>query len=213
MNKGIVLRSKKLYVITGQNFAGGRSIESVVTGAVDGGAGIIQLREKNMSGRELVQAGRILRKITGDRGALMIVNDRVDIALAVGADGVHLGQDDIPLTVAREILGPEKIIGISTHSLDQALAAEREGADYIAVGPLFYTGSKEDVCAPVGLDLLMEVSARVRIPKVGIGGVKEHNVRDVVKSGADIVAVITAVVAAGDTGEAAGRLLALVNSV
>ncbi|MFZ5596648.1 MAG: thiamine phosphate synthase [Bacillota bacterium] len=206
------LKSNKLYVITGQSFSKGRSLSSVVKAALEGGAGIIQLREKRMTGRELVEAGLAVRELTRESGALFIVNDRLDIALAVGADGVHLGQDDMPLEVARRVAGPDMIIGISTHSLDQAIEAERGGADYIGVGPLFETRSKEDICAPVGLDLLREVSAGVRIPKVGIGGVKDHNVGSVMEAGADMVAVITAVVAAPDVAGAARNLINRINS-
>lgn len=184
----------------------------MVKAALEGGAGIIQLREKRMTGRELVEAGLAVRELTRESGALFIVNDRLDIALAVGADGVHLGQDDMPLEVARRVAGPDMIIGISTHSLDQAIEAERGGADYIGVGPLFETRSKEDICAPVGLDLLREVSAGVRIPKVGIGGVKDHNVGSVMEAGADMVAVITAVVAAPDVAGAARNLINRINS-
>ncbi|HHW45129.1 MAG TPA: thiamine phosphate synthase [Desulfotomaculum sp.] len=199
-----------LYVITGDKFGHGRPIVEVAVAAIDGGATVLQLREKDFTSRQLVDVGHQLRHLTRQRGVTFIVNDRVDIALAVDADGVHLGQDDLPVGMARRILGPGKIIGISTHSLEQALEAQRQGADYIGVGPVYETHTKDDVLPPVGVDLVRQVSARVSIPKVAIGGIKAHNVAEVMKAGADGVAVVTAVWAAGDVSGAARELLSRV---
>lgn len=195
-----------LYVITGDRFSRGRPLTQVVHEAIKGGATVIQLREKEFAARRLVEVGREIRKITREHNVTFIVNDRADVAAAVDADGVHLGQDDLPVSAARKILGPGKLIGVSTHSVEQALQAEKDGADYIGVGPVFETSSKDAVCAPVGLELVREVSRLVSIPKVAIGGIKLNNVPDVMSAGADGVAVITAVVAAPDVEKAAREL-------
>ncbi|MBE3585433.1 MAG: thiamine phosphate synthase [Thermoanaerobacter sp.] len=195
-----------LYVITGDKFSRGRPLVEVVRAAIEGGATVIQLREKDFTARQLVDAGHQLRRLTREKGVTFIVNDRVDIALAVEADGVHLGQDDLPVGMARKILGPGKIIGVSTHSVEQAMEAQRQGADYIGVGPVFETRTKDDVQAPVGVDLVRQVASVVSIPKVAIGGIKAYNVEEVIAAGADGVAVITAVVAAEDISGAAREL-------
>jgi thiamine-phosphate pyrophosphorylase len=195
-----------LYVITGDKFSRGRPVVEVARAAIEGGATVLQLREKDFTARQLIDAGYQLRRLTREKGVTFIVNDRVDVALAVGADGVHLGQDDLPIGMARRILGPGKIIGISTHSVEQALEAQRQGADYIGVGPVYETRTKDDVQAPVGVDLVRQVASVVSIPKVAIGGIKAHNVEEVIAAGADGVAVITAVVAAEDVSGAAREL-------
>ncbi|SFL77408.1 thiamine phosphate synthase [Candidatus Frackibacter sp. WG13] len=185
----------KLYVITNQSISQGKSNLEVVKEDIAGGADIIQLREKNMSAKELVAMGIELKKITARKGIPLIVNDRVDIALAINANGVHLGQDDLPIKEARKILGRDKIIGISTHSLEQAKEAEANGADYIGVGPVFATQTKPDY-TPVGLDLVKKVSNEVNIPFVAIGGIKIDNVGQVLNVGVDRVAVVSGIVAA-----------------
>ncbi|MGB9803155.1 thiamine phosphate synthase [Desulfofundulus sp.] len=195
-----------LYVITGDKFSRGRSILEVARAAIEGGATVLQLREKEFTARQLIDVGHQLRRLTREKGVTFIVNDRVDVALAVDADGVHLGQDDLPVGMARRILGPGKIIGISTHSVEQALEAQRQGADYIGVGPVFETHTKDDVQAPVGVDLVRQVASAVSIPKVAIGGIKAGNVEEVIAAGADGAAVITAVVAAEDVSGAAREL-------
>lgn len=192
-----------LYVIVGEEFTRGRPLGEVVAAAVAGGASVIQLREKDCPIRRLIAAGQELRKVTREKGAVLIINDRVDVALAVEADGVHLGQDDLPLAVARQILGPEKVIGISTHSLQEALLAQEQGADYIGVGPIYATKTKESAVSPVGLELLQQMTGKIHIPKVAIGGITARNASAVVRAGADGVAVITAVASAPDVREAA----------
>ena len=202
-----------LYVVSGSIFSRGRSLLEVSAQALAGGAGIFQLREKELNGKELVSQGLKLRQLCASYGARFIVNDRVDIAVAGDADGVHVGQDDIPISYAREILGPDKIIGISTHSLEQALAAQAAGADYIGVGPVFATQSKADVCTPVGLDLVAKVAEVIAIPFVAIGGIKLHNVDQVLAAGAKNIAVITEVVGAEDIRQAALALKEKISSV
>lgn len=200
------MKDWELYVITGEHWSLGRPTVEVMEQAIKGGAQVIQLREKHLPIQKLIALGQELRELTRRYGVTFIVNDRVDVAVAVDADGVHLGQDDLPVAAARKILGPDKLIGISTHSVEQALRAEAEGADYIGVGPVFATQSKEDVCAPVGLELVSKVSNLVKIPFVAIGGIKAYNVAEVVKAGASCVAVITGVVGAEDVAGAAREL-------
>jgi len=199
-----------LYVIVGQKFTLGRPLEEVVEAAIAGGATVIQLREKDCPARRLIEAGMILRRLTREKEVPLIVNDRVDVALAVGADGVHLGQDDLPLAVAREILGPGKVIGISTHSVEEALLAQQQGADYIGVGPIYETKTKDAADNPVGLELLSQMAGKITIPRVAIGGITAENAYEVVLAGADGVAVITAVASAADVEGAASMLGAAV---
>ncbi|AEF93352.1 Thiamine-phosphate pyrophosphorylase [Desulfotomaculum nigrificans CO-1-SRB] len=195
-----------LYVITGESFSKGRSTEDVIRQAILGGATVIQLREKEYCGKELIRVGKLLRDMTREMGVTFIVNDRVDVAFAVDADGVHLGQDDLPIEVARQILGPDKIVGISAGNMDEVLAAQARGADYVGLGPVFATGTKSDAGEAVGLDLVKQVCARATIPVVGIGGIKANNAAQVIEAGAAGVSVITAVVSADDVTEAARQL-------
>lgn len=192
-----------LYVITGEQFYPNRNYLDVIEEAILGGADMVQLREKHKTKKELLTMARKLKELTQTYNVPFIVNDHIDLALAVDADGVHLGQDDLPLTEARKILGPDKIIGISTHCLTEALAAEKNGADYIGVGPVYETKSKEDVVDPVGLTYVRQVVEHVSIPFVAIGGIKLHNLRDVLQAGARRICVISAIVGAEDVRQAA----------
>ena len=203
-----------LYVLTDHSFSRGRSNEEVVEEAIAGGADAIQLRDKGYTARQLLQEALKLRDITRRTEIPFIINDRVDIALAVDADGVHLGQDDLPLAWARKLLGDDKIIGISTHSLEEAMQAENDGADYIGIGSVFPTTTKpdarvvgcgQDARAP-GLELIAEIKRNVNIPVVAIGGIKQENVAQVGESGADCIAVVSAVVSAINVREAARSL-------
>jgi thiamine-phosphate pyrophosphorylase len=196
-----------LYVISGRHLARGRDLLAVMAAALAGGATVIQLREKDMTARELVEAGYRLQEMTREHGATFIVNDRVDVALAVDADGVHLGQDDLPVSVARELLGADKIIGLSTHSFEQALAATSLPVDYIGVGPVFATQTKPGT-RPVGVELVSRVSRELSVPFVAIGAIDENNIDGVLSTGARNVAVLSAVVAAPDVTAAATRLIA-----
>ncbi|MFA5165371.1 MAG: thiamine phosphate synthase [Candidatus Omnitrophota bacterium] len=199
------MKDFRLYVIIDSRSANGRDLAEVASEAVEGGADIIQLREKEMPAREIVALGRAIRKAVDGTGALFIINDRPDIAAASGADGVHLGQDDLPQEEARAIIGKGKVIGVSTHSLEQALAAEKAGADYIGVGPVFATPTKPDYI-PVGTGLIREVSKKVKIPFVAIGGIDTGNVGQVLDAGARRIAVVRAVCGAGDVRNAARSL-------
>jgi thiamine-phosphate diphosphorylase len=164
--------------------------------AIEGGARLIQYRDKKSARGMMYDTAKQLRKMTAEHGAMLIINDQIDLALAVKADGVHLGQDDLPLWIARKILGNEAIVGISTHTLDEAVHAESEGADYIGFGPIFQTQTKEDARAPVGIKAISELKQRVRIPIYAIGGIQRSHLSDLITAGVDGVAVISAL--AGD---------------
>jgi len=196
----------ELYVVTCPELSRGRSLEEVTRAALAGGAGCIQLRAKHLDKRSLLEAAEKLRKITAEAGATFIVNDHLDVALAAGADGVHLGQNDLPLAKAREIAGPALLLGASTHSLQQAIEAEQQGADYINVGPIFPTSTKVDTSPAVGPELIAEVKSKVHTPLTCMGGIGHSNVRQVVLQGAERVAVVSAVVAAEDITAAARSL-------
>ena len=191
------MKDFKLYVITGEQFHPGRPMLEVMEQAILGGADIVQLRDKKSSKRVVLEKARALRELTRKYGVTFIVNDHIDIALAVDADGVHLGQDDLPLTEARKIVG-NKIIGISTHAIEEARQAERDGADYIGVGPVFETKSKEDVVPPVTTSYVRQVAAEIRIPFVAIGGIKLHNADEVLAAGATRLCAISAIVGSDD---------------
>jgi len=182
----------------------------VARAALEGGARLIQLREKRMEGRALWGVARAMRALTQKYGAALIVNDRVDIALAAGADGVHLGQEDIPLAVARRLLGPEAVIGVSVSSEEEAEAAEKEGASYVSVGSIFPTASKPDVGEAIGVEPLSRIKRVVGVPVLAIGGVNCDNVQAVIRAGADGVAVISAIAEAEDMVEATSRLKSLI---
>lgn len=144
----------------------------------------------------MYETAKRLRRMTAEQGAVLIINDQIDLALAVKADGVHLGQDDLPLWIARKMLGNEAIVGISTHTLEEAMRAESEGADYIGFGPIFQTQTKEDARSAVGINAMAEVKRKVRIPIYAIGGIQRSRLSEVITAGADGVAVISAL--AGD---------------
>lgn len=194
--------SYELYVVTDEGLSRGLSHARIAELAVMGGADVIQLRDKTRSGRELFETALEIRIVTAKAGALFIVNDRLDIALASGADGVHFGQDDLPLAVARSISPPPFIIGVSVTSVKEAILAEREGADYVAVSPVFSTGSKPDAGPGLGLGMVRDIRCAVSIPVIGIGGIHAGNAGEVFAAGAAGVAVISAVVSQEDITEA-----------
>lgn len=181
---------------------------ALATTMLDAGARIMQLRLKDLPARDLLAAARAIAALCRARGATFIVNDRVDIAMLANAHGVHLGQDDLPLEAARQIAGAGMIIGISTHSVEQARAAEDGGADYIGFGPM-YTGGLKSIVAGQGLERLRAVRAAVRIPIVAIGGISEATVPEILSAGADAAAIITDVLTAHDIGAKVRSILAL----
>jgi len=199
-----------LYLVTDRRLSRGRTTLEIVQAAVRGGVTCVQLREKNCSTREFVREALAVRDFLKASGVPLIINDRLDVAMAVGADGVHLGQTDMPLEMARAIVGDGMCIGISAESLENALAAERGGADYIGVSPIYDTPTKADTAPPLGLEGLRDIRAAVGIPLVAIGGLKRDNVAEVVRSGADGIAVVSAIVAAEDPEKASRDLLKVI---
>lgn len=200
-----------LYVVLDRAAARGRSLDDLLEALIDGGCRMVQLREKEWpSGRLLPVAERLLARARR-AGITFIVNDRVDLAVAIGADGVHLGQDDLPARVARPLLRPGMILGVSTHSVAQAHAARDDGADYIAIGSVFATATKPDF-ELVGPGLVRKLRPDIRVPLVGIGGITHDNVGDVIRAGADGVAVISAVCATPDPTAAVRRFLEVIRS-
>ena len=197
-----------LYLVTDRSLSKGRSTLQIVTAAVAGGATCVQLREKQCGTREFINEALALKPLLNAHNIPLIINDRLDVALAVEADGVHLGQTDMPIAMARKIAGSSLLIGISAESLEDALEAQREGADYIGISPVFATPTKIDTAPPLGLTGVSKIRAQVDIPMVGIGGINQDNAASVIAAGADGVAVVSAIVSAADPGTAAKSLKA-----
>ncbi len=198
-----------LYAILDTSFSKGRSPTTILREFLACGVKLVQLRAKELSSGEFFTLAKEARQLTREAGATFIVNDRADIALACNADGVHLGQDDLPLAAARKVLGPDKVIGISTHDLDQARSAELNGADYIGFGPIFGSTTKDTGYTPRGIEMLREIRVAIKIPIVAIGGINEGNVADVWKAGADAAAIISDLMGAKDVAKKVQRILAL----
>jgi thiamine-phosphate diphosphorylase len=188
--------------------AGGHEPVMLAETMLDAGARIMQLRLKDAPGRDFLAAARAIAEMCRKRGATLIVNDRADIAILAGANGVHLGQTDLPLGAARRIIGNDRMIGVSTHNVEQARAAEDGGANYVGFGPM-YPGGLRNNAAGKGLDELRAIRAAVKIPIVAIGGITEARVAETLAAGADAVAIITDVVNAPDLGAKARSILAL----
>lgn len=201
------MKIKGLYAIIDNSIRPDLSNIEIAKKVLAGGAQIIQLRGKGLSSRELLEQAREIGLLSRAAGAIFIVNDRADIALLSGADGVHLGQDDLPISEARKILGKGKMIGISTHSLEQALKAEQEGADYIGFGPVFDTKTKADAEEAKGLQALREVKQRVSIPVIAIGGINLENMGEIIDAGSDGAAVISAIIKAENIEDATRRFM------
>lgn len=199
----------RTYLVTQQSLSNGRSTETIVEAAIDGGIDAVQLREKDTSAQHRIDLGERLRELTGAAGVDLIVNDRIDIAYAVGADGVHLGQSDPPVSTAREILGPEATIGVSVSTVSEARLAAISGADYLGVGAIYGTDSKPDAETAddgLGVDQLAKIVEAVTIPVVAIGGVTPDNANGPIQAGATGVAAISAITAADEPAAAAGEL-------
>ena len=193
-----ILKETGIYGITAEEHSLGRSNIDVVKQMIQAGIKIIQYREKEKKARLRYEECLRIREITREAGAALIVNDYVDMALLIGADGVHIGQDDLPPLRVRELVGNEMIIGLSTHSPAQAETAVKSGVDYIGVGPIFATKTKKDVCDPVGLEYLEYVVQNIDLPFVAIGGIKEDNIATVHSKGAACIALVTEIVGAKD---------------
>jgi thiamine-phosphate pyrophosphorylase len=165
-----------------------------VRAALEGGVRIVQYREKTLSFREQIVEALRIKKLCRAAGATFIVNDRVDLALSMEADGVHLGQEDMPMEIARRLMGQDKLIGITVHNVGEALEAVADGADYLGASPIFATSTKADAGIPIGLEGLREIRTKIEIPIVGIGGITKENARQVIEAGADAVCAISAIV-------------------
>jgi thiamine-phosphate pyrophosphorylase len=196
--------NNKLYVITESTISKGRSNEEVVREAIKGGAEIIQLREKNWGKDKIKKEAIKLNKICKENNVLFIVNDYIDIALEIGADGVHLGQSDMSISEARRICGDKLIIGLSTHSIEQAIKADKEDVNYITIGPIYKTRVKDYT---IGNNIIKEIINKINKPLIAIGGINKNNIDEVLKQGVKNVAVISAVVSADDIGKAASELV------
>ncbi|MDD5763177.1 MAG: thiamine phosphate synthase [bacterium] len=197
----------RLYVVTDEKVSRGRSHFQVAEAAIAGGADVVQLRDKEASAGRLYRVALQLRKLTRDANVPFIVNDRLDVALAVGADGGHVGQADLPASVARGFMGPGRILGVSVETVEEAILAEKAGADYLGVGPVFDArGTKPDAGEPLGVDRIALIRRHCRLPIVAIGGIHAGNALEVREAGADAAAVISAIAGADDIAQAAGRL-------
>lgn len=201
-----------VYVITDRGAAGDRSLVEVVRAAIRGGATVVQLRDKSATTREMIELGRALHGVTAPAGVPLIVNDRLDVALAIDAEGVHVGLDDMPVPLARRLLGPGRLVGYSPDSVEAALRGQRQGADYLGIGDVFGTPSKPDAGEPIGLEGLAAVAEAVSIPVVAIGGITLENAAAAVRVGAAGVAVISAVVGAEEPEVAARRMRCAVSA-
>ena len=193
------LKDIDFYLVTYSSISRNGTI-SDVRKAVDAGCKIVQYREKNKSTREMINEAKKLKEVCNGR-AILLVDDRVDVALAVDADGVHLGQSDIPVETAKKLLGENKIIGLTIHNVEEALAAEKAGVDYIGLAPIFKTDTKEDSGIPCGLEMISKVREKVSLPIVAVGGIEKNNVKDVISSGAEGVVAVSAVLNSNDVFE------------
>jgi thiamine-phosphate pyrophosphorylase len=198
-------------VILDRQVAGERSLVDLMAGAAAGGARLFQYRDKASPASEAYHQAARLRRVAEDLGVLFLVNDRCDLVMAVDADGVHLGQQDMPLSLARSLLGPTKLIGISTHSATQVAEATAGGADYLGFGPIFPTGTKSDHEPIVGIEGLRRIRSHTQVPIFAIGGITSDNVRDVLIAGADGAAVISAVLQSTELTAAVRAFIACVS--
>ena len=197
-----------LYLITDRSQTLGRPLLNVVKAALEGGVRMIQLREKDLTGKELLTLARELRELTRRYGAKLLINDRIDIALAVDADGVHLGHQSISVQDARRAVEASSfLIGVSTHSIEEALQAQAEGADFITFGPVYFTPSKASYGKPAGIEKVKEAEEAVSIPIYALGGIRRGNIEDVLKTGCYGVAMISAIIAADDVKKESEEIL------
>jgi thiamine-phosphate pyrophosphorylase len=198
-----------LYVVTGSRCVGRHSLLAIVEGSIRGGAGVIQYREKNLNTRQMVEAATALSALCRQKGVVFLINDRLDVALAVDAHGVHLGQSDMPVPQARKLLGPEKLLGVSVQDIETMDAAENAGADYLSFSPVFTTPTKPDHERPLGLERVRVLAGRTGLPTVAIGGINRTNAAEVMRAGVRGICVISAVMGAPDPEAAARELYQL----
>jgi thiamine-phosphate pyrophosphorylase len=198
-----------LYLVTDSRLIGERSLGDVIGAAIRGGARVVQYRGKNLTTRQMVKSAEILRQVCQQLGAVFLVNDRLDVALAVDADGVHLGQTDMPTGIARRLLGKEKVLGVSVQDAGAMDEAVSEGADYLSLSPVFATPTKPDHEEPLGLEKVRVLAGRSPLPVVAIGGINAANVGAVMRAGVHGVCVISAILGAPDPEQAARELYQL----
>lgn len=201
----------KLYLVTDRKSAGGRNLEDIVISAVNGGVTMVQLREKDIPTRDFIELGLRLKDFLKQRNVPLIINDRVDVALAVDADGVHIGQSDMPYATARKLLGPDKIIGLSVENLDDVMAANGLDVDYIGISPVYPTPTKTDTAPAFYQDGLKKAVALSVHPCVGIGGMNRETAAETFRNGVDGIAVVSAIMSAADPEKAASELLEIMN--
>ncbi|MCE5334862.1 MAG: thiamine phosphate synthase [Desulfobacteraceae bacterium] len=201
----------RLYLVTDRLLAGGKSLEQIVRQSAEGGITVIQHREKISGTRDFLRQSLAFKKVASDFGIPFIVNDRIDIALACKADGVHLGQEDMDCALVRRMTGPDMIIGVSVSTPEEAIEAERAGADYLGAGPIYSTPTKPDAVEAIGPATLCRIRDAVRLPIVAIGGINDSNAAEIVRCGADGIAVVSAIIAALDPRGSARRLRNLVD--
>jgi thiamine-phosphate pyrophosphorylase len=196
-----------VYLVTDPDMPGERGVVRTCQEAMEAGVRMVQLRDKKSSTRSLLETAGKLLEVTRPASALLVVNDRVDVAMASGADGVHLGQDDMPAAMARRLMGPDCIIGVSVRTPDEAKTAQSAGADYVAANLVFPTDTKTDLPSPLGLKGVARLRGSTRLPLLAIGGIDHRNAAEVIEAGADGVAVVSAIMAADDPSAAAESLL------
>ena len=196
-----------LYLVTDRSLTQGRDLLWVLQQALDGGVKAIQIREKDLGGRDLLFLAEAARKLTQRYHAHLLINDRIDIALAVDADGVHLSTASIPIESARDLLGRQRLLGASTHSLEEAQEAERNGADFVVFGPVYFTPSKAPYGEPQGMAALKKIVEKISLPIYAIGGIKLENIDDVRRAGVRGVALISAIMSAADPKNATKKIL------
>lgn len=199
-----------LYPVTNQGLSNGRTNLEVLDGLIAGGARIVQLREKHLSKKDFYSLAQTVREKTTKAGMLLIINDHLDIALACGADGVHLGQDDLPLAAARK-LAPDLILGTSTHNLEEAIKDQDQGANYINIGPIFSTQTKEVSMDPLGPETIEKIAPKLKIPFTVMGGINSSNIDQVLLAGARRIAVVSAVTQASNIEQAVRELRRIIN--
>lgn len=200
----------ELYAITDRDLLAGRSEVEATEQAFAGGADVVQLRLKHTDGCEMLTLAKQMQKVADRYAKLFIVNDRVDVAVLAGADGVHLGQSDLPVKEARKLTGPDMLIGVSVTTPEQAVKAVADGADYVGVGSIFATKTKSDAKQCLGLDAVYRIKQVVDVPVVAIGGINRGNIQDVMRAGADSAAVVSAIMGAPDIRVAAHELKDLI---
>ena len=204
--------SSRLVVVTDRHQTNWRPLEAILEKVLAAGSPVIQLRERDLAPRALLALARTIQTLAAQQGSQLVINDRIDVALVLDEVGVHLRSNSLPVSVARRLLGEQRLLGISAHSLDEAMQAESQGADYVVLGPVYETPSKQAFGPPLGLERVEEVCRRVRIPVIGIGGVTPARARDVRRAGAFGVAVITAILGATDVESAAREMLEAVST-